>query len=43
MEKVVCVVFHIYIFDFITDFYNIFTNIKLFPIHYWCSEMVITV
>ena len=43
IEKVVCAVFYIYIFDFVTHFYNTFTNIKLFLIHYLCSEMVITI
>ena len=27
VEKVVCAVFYIYIFDFITNFYNAFLNI----------------
>ena len=27
LEKVVCAVFYIYIFDFITNFYNAFLNI----------------
>ena len=43
IEKVVCVVFYIYIFDFIIHFYNAFINIKLLLIHYLCSEKVITV
>ena len=43
IEKVVCSVFYIYIFDFITHFYNTFINMKLLLIHNLCSEMVITV
>ena len=43
MEKEVCVVFYIYIFCFITHFYNALINIKLLLIHYLCSKMVITV
>ena len=34
--------FYVYIFDFITIFYNPFVNIKLLLIHYLRSEMVIT-
>ena len=43
VKKVVCAVFYIYIFDFITHFYNAFINIKFLLIQYLCSEMVITV
>ena len=32
-----------HIFDFTTDFYNAFINIKLILINYLCSEMIITV
>ena len=34
--------FYVYIFDFITIFYNQFVNIKLLLVHYLRSEMVIT-
>ena len=43
IEKLVSAVFYIYNFDFVTHFYNTFTNTKLFLIHYLCSEMVITI
>ena len=43
IKKVVCVVFSIYIFDFITHFYNTFINSKALLIHYFCSEMVTSV
>ena len=41
IEKVVCAILYIYIFDFITHFYNTFINIKLLLIRYLCREMVI--
>ena len=43
IKKVVYSDFYINIFDFITDFYNAFINIKLILIHYLCSEILITV
>ena len=43
MEKAVCADFFIYIFDFITHFYNTFINIKLLLINYFYGEMVINV
>ena len=43
IEKVVCVVFYSYIFDFIIHFYNTFINIIPPLTHYLFSEMVITV
>ena len=43
IEKLVCAVFYIYMFDFVTHFYNTFINVKLLLIHYLCIEMVITV
>ena len=43
IEKVICAVFDVYIFDFITNFYNTFTNLKLLLIHHLCREMVIAV
>ena len=36
-------VFHVYIFEFITHFYSTFVNIKLLSIHYLSSEMGISV
>ena len=43
MEKAVCADFFIYIFDFITHFYNTFINIKLLLINYFYGQMVINV
>ena len=43
IKEVVCVVFPIYIFDFITHFYNTFITSKVLLIHYLCSEMVMSV
>ena len=43
LKKVVYAGFYIYIFDFITHFQNTFINIKLLIIHYFSSEMIITV
>ena len=43
IEKVVYVVFNIYIFDFILHLYNALINIKHFLIHYLCSEILIAV
>ena len=42
IEKAVCAVFYIYIFDFINYFHNTFINIKLLLIHYLYREVVIT-
>ena len=41
IEKVLCLVFYIKIFDFITHFHNTFINIKLLLIHCLCREVVI--
>ena len=43
IKKVVCAVFYIYIFNFVTNFYNTVINIKLLLIYFMCIEMVITV
>ena len=43
MEKAVCADIFIYIFYFITHFYNTFINIKLLLINYFYGEMVINV
>ena len=33
--------FYIYIFDFLTNFYNAFISIKLLLIHFLCPEIII--
>ena len=42
-EKVICSVFYVYIFDFITYFYNTPIIMKLLLIHYLCNAMVMNI
>ena len=43
IEKVVCSVIYVYIFGFITHFYNTFINKKIIFIHYLCHKIVTNV